>query len=338
MMFSTPSKHTSTWLRRFARPALGLALVLLGAAAQAQNYPSKKISFVIPWPAGGLNDMVGRVISSELQTSLGQAVIVENPVGAGGSIGTSKALQAPADGYTLLLSSQQDLVMAPLTFKSAQYTASDAKTVAMLGYSTYMLVVRPTLNVKTLPELVALLKASGDKPLSYCSPGIGSVYQLVAERMSRQLQTKALHVPYPGFPKCVADMMGGIVDFAVLPIGGPYPDFVTSGKLRGLAVLSDKPSARFPELPLASATKGFEGMNYSAWVAIHVNPAVPDAIVEQLNKAVIAALAKPEVRKIFAATGGTIYEPMTHQQAHAYYIKNAMQLDEMVRESGVPKQ
>lgn len=338
MMPSTPLKSPSSCLRRFARPVLGLAFLLLSVAVHAQNYPHKKISFVIPWPAGGLNDMVGRVISSELQTSLGQPVIVENLVGAGGSIGTTKALQAPADGHTLLLSSQQDLVMAPLTFKSAQYTPGDAKTVAMLGYSTYMLVVRPTLPVKTLPDLVALLKSSGDKPLSYCSPGIGSVFQLVVERMGRQLQTKALHVPYPGFPKCVTDMMGGIIDFAVFPIGGPYPDFVTSGKLRALAVLSDKPSARFPELPLASATKGFEGMNYSAWLAIHVNPAVPDAIVEQLNKAVLAALAKPDVRKIFAATGGSIYNPMTPQQAHAYYIKNAMQLDDMVRESGVAKQ
>lgn len=338
MMLSLPLQSHATRWRRFANPLLGLAFLLLSATAQAQNYPSKKISFMVPWPAGGLNDMVARIIGTELQTSLGQPVVVENLVGAGGSIGTSKALQAPADGYTLLLSAQQDLVMAPLTFKSAQYTPADAKTVAMLGYSTYMVVVRPTLPVKTLSELAALLKSSGDKPLSYCTPGIGSVYQLVVERMSRQLQAKALHVPYPGFPKCVTDMMGGVVDFAVLPIGGPYPDFVSSGKLRGLAVLSDKPSARFPELPLASATKGFEGMNYSAWLAVHVNPAVPDAIVEQLNKAVLAALAKPEVRKIFASTGGTIYDPMTPQQAHAYYIKNAMQLDEMVRESGVTKQ
>ncbi len=228
--------------------------------------------------------------------------------------------------------------MAPLTYKSAQYTPGDAKTVAMLGYSTYMLVVRPTLPVKTLPDLVALLKSSGDKPLSYCSPGIGSVFQLVVERMSRQLQTKALHVPYPGFPKCVSDMVGGVIDFAVLPIGGPFPEFVTSGKLRGLAVLSDKPSARFPDLPLASATKGFEGMNYSAWLAMHVNPAVPDAIVEQLNKAVMAALAKPDVRKVFASIGGSIYDPMTPQQAQAYYIKNAMQMDEMARASGLTKQ
>lgn len=333
-------KANSVKFCQLSTKVLLTACVALGlvAHAHAQNYPTKRLSMVVPWPAGGANDSAGRLIANDLQSSLGQPVIVENSVGAGGSIGTTKALKAPADGYTLLLSSQQDLVLGPFSYKSANFKADEAQTVALLGHSTYMVVARPSLPVQTLSDLVTLMKATNDKPLSYCTPGVGTIYQLIVDRMNTLLQTKNLQVPYPGFGQCLTDLVGGRIDFAVLPIAGPFPDFVETGKIRGLAVLSDKPNARFPKMPLANATKGLESMNFSAWMGVHVNSAVPAPIVEQLNKAVLAALAKPEVRKSIEATGASIFEPMTPQQAHAYYLNSAKLLGALAQAAGLSRQ
>ena len=327
-------KANASQMRKRAAPLVVLALLACSAVAQAQSYANKKISFVVPWPAGGATDVVARLLSNELQTSLGQPVIVENAVGAGGSIGTTKALKAPADGHTLLMSSQQDLVLSPFSYKSANFKHEDAQTIALVGYSSVMVVVRNSLPVQNLSELVALMKTNSEKPLSYCTPGAGTIYPLIVDRINNQVHTKNLQVPYPGFGQCLTDLVGGRIDFAVLPIAGPFPDFVESGKIRGLAVFSDKPNARFPKMPLANATKGFENMNISLWSAVHVSSAVPAPIVEQLSKAVSAALAKPEVRKSIEATGANVFEPMSAQQAHAFYLADVKTLAASAQSAG----
>ncbi len=324
--------------RQIITQLLLLACATVGFSAHAQNFPNKKISFMVPWPAGGATDVVARLLSNELQSSLGQPVIVENPVGAGGSIGTTKALKAPADGHTLLMSSQQDLVLAPFSYKSANFKHEDAQTIAMVGYTSVMVVVRNSLPAQTLSDLVTLMKAKTDKPLSYCTPGAGTIYPLIVERINSQLQTKNLQVPYPGFGQCLTDLAGERIDFAILPIAGPFPDFVESGKIRGLAVLSDKPNVRFPKMPLANATKGFENLNFSLWSAVHVSSAVPAPIVQQLSKAVLAALAKPEIRKSIEASGASLFEPMTVQQAHAYYLNDVKQLGALTQAAGFVQQ
>ena len=334
MSLITHLKANASQLRKRTAPVLLLALLAMGAAAQAQSYANKRISFIVPWPAGGATDVVARLLSNELQTSLGQTVTVENPVGAGGSIGTTKALKAPADGHTLLLSSQQDLVLSPFSYKSANYKHEDAQTVAMIGYTSVMVVVRNSLPAQTMSELVALMKTNSDKPLTYCTPGAGTIYPLIVERINSQLQTKNLQVPYPGFGQCLTDLVGERVDFAVLPIAGPFPDFIESGKIRGLILLSDKPNPRFPKVPLASSIKGLENVNFSLWSAVHVSSAVPAPIVEQLNKAVLAALAKPEVRKSIEATGASVFEPMSVQQAHSFYLNDVKVLGSLAKASG----
>lgn len=321
-------------------PALAL-IAALGACAgqaQAQSYPSKMITVIVPWPAGGATDVAARVIANELKASLGQNVIVENPAGAGGSLGTVKALNAPADGHTVLMSSQQDLVLAPLSYKSATFKADDAKTVAMVGRTSVMIVVRKDLPASTLAELVALMKSQTAKPLSYCTPGTGTIYPLIVERMNSLVQTRNLQVPYPGFGQCLNDIAGGVVDFAVVPIAGPFPGYVDNGSVRALAVLSDTPNPRVPKVPLANATRGFEGLTFSLWAAMHVHDKVPDAIVAQLNKAILAVLAKPEVRKTLEATGITVFEPMTPQQSHAYYLQDVRTLEALSRSVGITRQ
>lgn len=325
-------------LRPCAFLALLATLGLWAGAVHGQTYPSKMISMVVPWPAGGATDAVGRLIANELKTSLGQNVIVENPAGAGGSLGTSKALAAPADGHTLLVSSQQDVVLASMYYKSATYKPDDARTVAMVGHTSTMIVVRKDLAAQTLAELVALMKSQTAKPLSYCTPGLGTIYPMIVERMNTLTQTRNLQVPYPGFGQCLNDIAGGVVDFAVVPIAGPFPGYVDNGSVRALAVLSDKPNPRVPKVPLVGATRGLEGLTFSLWSAIHVNAKVPDAVVDQLNKAIVAALAKPEVRKTLEATGATLFEPMTPQQSHAYYLGDVQLLEALGRSVGATRQ
>lgn len=312
--------------------------VVIAGVAQAQTYPSKTISMIVPWPAGGATDAAGRLIANELKTSLGQNVIVENPAGAGGSLGTVKALNAPTDGHTLLMSSQQDVVLASLYYKSATYKPDDARTVAMVGHTSTMIVVRNDLQANTMAELVALMKSQSAKPLTYCTPGLGTIYPLIVERMNALVQTKNLQVPYPGFGQCLNDIAGNVVDFAIVPIAGPFPGYVDKGLVRALAVLSDKPNPRLAKVPLAGATKGLESLNFSLWSAIHVSAKVPDAIVDQLNKAVVAVLANPEVRKTLEATGATVFDAMTPQQAHAYYLKDVQLLESLAKSVGVTKQ
>jgi tripartite-type tricarboxylate transporter receptor subunit TctC len=253
------------------------------------------LTLAVAVPPGGALDFIARLLSREMSASLGQPIIVENNPGAGGTLGTNKAMKAPADGYTMMLSSPTEVILAPLNYNAAQYKAEDLRTIRIVGHTGLMVVVRKGLAAGNLAELVALMKANADKPLTFCSPGNGSLYHLVAEKLSATGGVKSVYVPYSGFPQCMTDLIGGNVDFAVLPLAGPFPGAVDSGGIRAIAMLSNVPSTRLPKVPLASATKGFEGFAFSVWSAVHVNGKVPDAVAELLNQHVNAALAKPEV-------------------------------------------
>jgi len=325
-----------TW-HDLTRSLLLPALALASSAAFAQAFPSKQINFVVPWPAGGPADVAARAVANELKASLGQNTIVENPAGAGGSIGTTKALAAPADGYTVIVSSQQELIMAPLVYKSAAYKPEDARGVALIGHTSLVLVTRKDLGVSSMAEFAALLRSS-PKPLSYCTPGLGTLYPVVVEKMSAMAKAKALHVPYPAFGACLNDIAGGTVDFAVVPIAGPFPGFVDNGAVKAIAVLSGTPSTRLPKVPLASATPGFENLQASVWAGFHVNAKTPDAVVDTLNKAIYAALAKPEVRGPIEAGGATVYPPMTPKQVNDFYLKDAHEIEVVAKGMGFTKQ
>lgn len=331
----TGNDGMNTW-RTLTRNALAL-LALAGGTVLAQTFSSKPITFVVPWPAGGPADLAARAVANELQTALGQATIVLNPAGAGGSIGTTKALAAPADGHTIIVSSQQELIMAPMVYKSAAYTPEDARAVALLGHTALMLVARKDLPAASMAEFAALMKAS-PKLLSYCTPGLGTLYPVVVEKMSALAQAKALHVPYPAMGQCLNDIAGGSVDFAVVPVAGPFPGYVDNGSIKAIALLSNTPSARLPKLPPVTATKGFESLTTSFWVGFHVSAKTPDAVVEVLNKAICAALAKPEVRGPIEAAGATIFPPMAPKQANDYYLKDAHEIEVLAMGMGFAKQ
>ena len=315
-----------------------LAPLAVAMPSVAQDFPTKTVTIQVPWPAGGATDVAARALAIDLKSQWPQqTVMVENTAGAGGSIGTTKVLAAPGDGHSILVSSQQEIVFAPLNYQSANYKPQDFKAVAMLAYAPMMMAVRKDLPVNSLADLAKRLQSKEGKPLSYCTPGVGTIYHMVIEQISANLNLLNTHVPYPGFGQCLNDMAGGNVDFALIPVAGPFPGFVEKGVIRGLAVFSSKPSPKLPNLPLANATKGFENYNFELWSAVHVSNKVPDAVVNKIHAAVMSSLSKPELRKSLEAPGATVYEPMSPQQAQEFILKDAEAMQKMARLVGVAK-
>ena len=325
-------------LRSISRRMVAAATMLVATVAAAQPFPSKPVSIIVAFPAGGGHDFVARLLARELGPSLGQAVVVENVAGAGGTIGINKAMKQPADGHTLMVTTVNETILGPLTFQSAQYRAEDLRTIAMAGRTGIALVARKDLPASNLAQFAALLRASASRPLTYCSPGLGTQYHLIGERIARLARASAQHVPYSGLSQCVNDLIGGsTVDFALVPIAGPFPGFIDNRSIKPIALVSAAPSARLPGVPLASATTGFEGLVFSAWVAVQVNGRVPEQAVELLRQHVVAALAKPEVRAAMEGSGSPVPAQDTLQQVQQAYLAEMRTYTAIAADMGLQK-
>ena len=295
----------------------------LAASVAAQTYPSKPVSMIVAFPAGGGSDVLGRAVGKGMAEVFGQPVIVENVVGVGGALGVLKAANAQPDGYTLLAGSPLELIYTPLGVAAAKNKPEDMRLAALVGYTPIAIAVRKDLPVNTLEEFVAFAKKA-DKPLSYGSTGMGSLYHLMAEKALQTAGARGLHAPYNGMAPYLKDLMGGVIDFAVVPLVGPVIGAIESGQIKALALASSQPLSRLPKLPLASATKGFEDYQFSIWIGIQASAKTPDAQVSAVHKAAYTALGNPDIRKIIETAGSTVAEPMTLAQLDAFYKKEAV--------------
>ena len=300
-----------------------VASLVLAASVAAQTYPSKPVSMIVAFPAGGGSDVLGRAVGKGMAEVLGQPVIVENVVGVGGALGVLKAANAQPDGYTLLAGSPLELIYTPLGVAAAKNKPEDMRLAALVGYTPIAIAVRKDLPVNTLEEFVAFAKKA-DKPLSYGSTGMGSLYHLMAEKALQTAGARGLHAPYNGMAPYLKDLMGGVIDFAVVPLVGPVIGAIESGQIKALALASSQPLARLPKLPLASATKGFEDYQFSIWIGIQTSVKTPDAQVSAVHKAAYTALGNPDIRKIIETAGSTVAEPMTLAQLDAFYKREAV--------------
>ena len=290
------------------RNLLGGLLVAVSTlgSAWAQNYPTKPISLIVPYPAGGPSDFFARKVQPDAAQRLGQPMIIENIGGAGGAIGMSKLINTPADGYTLSAGSPMELVLAPLAIQGVKYKPEDFKLVAQFTTTSTILAVRNSLNIKTVDELLAYARKNPDKPLSYGSVGPGSLYHLVGEKFSQLTKQQMLHVPYKGIAPLLTDLMGGQIDMAFLPLGGSIPQTILDGKIQGVAVTAKTPHPLFKQFPPMAAMKGLEAMDFDIWAGIQVHKNTPDHVVSALNKAFYAAVEVPETRKAFEANGNVV--------------------------------
>jgi tripartite-type tricarboxylate transporter receptor subunit TctC len=302
--------------------AVAIGAIALLPMASAQNFPNKPLTMIVAFPPGGGSDVLGRVVARGMQESLGQNVIVENVVGVGGALGVLKAANAAPDGYTILAGSPLELIYTPLGVAAAKNKPEDVRMAALVGHTPLTIAVRKDLPVNTLEEFVAYAKKA-DKPLSFGSTGVGSLYHLMSEKALQIAGAKGLHAPYNGLAPYLKDLMGGVIDFAVVPLVGPVLGAIDNGQIKALAIASSQSIARLPKLPPARETKGFEDFQFSIWIGVQAGAKTPEPLIAAIHKAVYSSLANPEIRKSIEGAGTVIAEPMSLSQLDSFYKKEA---------------
>ena len=290
----------------FKRRTLTLSAITLLTAALAplsvlaQAYPNKPIRLIVPFPAGGATDILARALSQKLGEKIGQAVVVENRPGAGGTIGADAASKSIADGYTLLLATSSTHSIGPAINPKIPYNAeTDFTPVAYVASSPNVVVVPNTLPVKTMREFIDYARKNPGK-LNYASSGNGTIVHLTTEYFKAQSETFILHIPYRGTALAIPDLVSGKIDvlFDSFVTGMPH---VKDGKLRALAVTSAKRSALAPDMPtVAEVLPGFESVT---WFGLYGPKAMPADVTAKVNQAVNAALADADVKERFARLG-----------------------------------
>jgi tripartite-type tricarboxylate transporter receptor subunit TctC len=276
------------------------ALAFAASQASAQNYPSRSITVVVPFPAGGSADTLARLIGAKLSESLGQAVVVENKPGAGGNLGTDAVAKAAPDGYTLLLT-PSSIAIAPALYAKLPFDPiKDFAPVTLVGSIPMVVVVYPEFPPKTLLELIALAKAKPGE-ISYASAGNGSTNHLAVELFKIKTGIDMLHVPYRGNPLAIVDVIAGRVPvfFDFVLTGLPH---VREGKVRALAVTGAHRSSVMPDVPTV-AEAGVPGFEASTWFGVYAPAGTKPAIVEKLNAEILAVLAMPAIRERLTGLG-----------------------------------
>lgn len=283
-----------------AAAAAGLATSM---AAFGQTYPSKVITFVVPFPPGGGPDLLARVLGEKLAPALGQPVVVENRPGAGGLIAAGQVAKSPPDGYTLLVTPSNTIMIAPhLMAKGAGGgvdVLKDFAPVILPGTTPTVLAVNPQLGVKTTAELAALAQKSAD--LAYASSGNGSAMHIAGELFKKAANVNMVHVPYKGAHPAVVAALGGEVKVIYMPLGG-IVQHIKSGKLVALGVAEKTRTPLMPDLPTLGE-QGFKGVEVNAWYGVLAPAATPPAVIARLNQEINTALQAPDVRARLTAGG-----------------------------------
>ena len=287
--------------------AAALALGTLSGLAAAQAWPSKPIRMIVNFPAGGVADVVARAVAPGLGEAIGQQLVIENRPGAGGNIGADAVAKAPADGYTLLMSSGGTISINPSLYSKMPFDpAKDLQPVAAAARVLVFLVMRPDLPPKDIKSFIDYARANPGK-LSYGSPGNGSSPHLAGEMFKSAAKLFAIHIPYRGAAPALTDLLGNQLDFMFDP--GIGLTHVRSGKLRLLAVGSPKRSPLFPEIPTLDEA-GLKGFDADSMFGFYAPAGVPQDIVTRLNREINRQLQTPAIRDRVAALGGEV-APMT---------------------------
>ena len=280
---------------------LSLFCVLLTGAAIAQTYPVKSVRMVVPFAAGaGSNDIMARLIAQKLTDALGQQFVVDNRPGASGIIGMEIVAKAPPDGYTVLMMSLTFSVNPSLFSKLPYDTVKDFVPVTMVASAPLMLVVHPSIPVKSVQEFIAYAKANPGK-LNFGSGGPGTTPHLAGEMIKTMAGVQMTHIPYKGGAPALTDLVGGQIQFMLENIPGTLP-FAKSGKLRALAVTDLKRSPLLPELPTLDES-GLKGFQIVGWNGLFVPAGTPQAIVNKLQSEVAKALMLADVKERLSVMG-----------------------------------
>ena len=302
---------------------LSLAFIVIACAsnASAQTYPVKPVSLVVPYPAGGVSDVIARIVSPALSKKLGEAVIVENIGGASGGIAAQKVLNSSADGYLVLQGSPNELILGPLANSAIKFKSEDFRLVQMIGLAQIAFLVRSDMPVKDVDSFLAFAKKSAQegKPLSYASVGPGSFYHLLGEQLSKETKIPMTHVPYKGAGPALQDLIGGQIDFFLAPYGKAYDELTKQGRVKILAMLNAKRLDGVKDYPAISESKGLKGFTYSIWTGYFVKKDTPEPIMQTLNKALAEVLEDPAVKSGLDANSLLIAKPLSLNELNKVY-------------------
>ena len=307
------------------------AVWMLGALpASAAGYPDHAIKMIVPFAAGGGTDVLARIIAQNLNSKWGQPVVVENQPGASGSIGTRAVMKAVPDGYTLLMASTGALMA--VSGGDASFDVNKVLTPIVIGAAPpYLLVVNPSLPVKTTADLVRLAK---EKPegLTFGSSGVGAASHLSGVLFASDAGIKLLHIPYKGTGPAVTDLLGGRIDMIFAP-GPVVQQFVQSGQLKALGVTDTKRSKFYPDVPTVAET-GVPGYESVGWFGLLAPANTPPEIVKQINEAIVAAMDTQEFRD-HLATLGAEPKPQTPEEFGRYINADVAKWSKLVKDNDV---
>jgi tripartite-type tricarboxylate transporter receptor subunit TctC len=271
-----------------------LTAACLAPAAMAQNYPAKSIRVVVPQAPGGGNDTIARMIGQKLTATLKQQIAIDNRPGAGGMIAAELVAKAPPDGYTLLLANVATMAIIPNVQKKPPYDAlRDFEPVSLIAQAPLLVVVHPSLPVKSMKELIALAKA---KPglLNYASNGVGSSTHLATELFAMLAGVKLVHVPYKGLAPALTDVLSGQVPLMFSSAVAMMPH-VKAGKLRALGMTGSRRAASQPDIPTVAEATGLKDYEAGSWYGLAAPAGTPRAIIELLNRETVAAMKAPDI-------------------------------------------
>ena len=283
------------------RKALFLLLAIFCGSAQAQSYPSRPVRIIVGFAAGGPSDIVARIVAQQLTDRLGRSVVVENRPGATGMIGAEVVAKAPPDGHALYLASQTTHAVAPYMYAKAPYDPiRDFTTVSLVAHNPLLCTTHPSLNVKSIKELIALAKARpGD--LNFATGGQGSSPHMSVELLKSMTGIKMVAIHYKGDGAAISDLLGGQVPIMFASIAGLLPHTKT-GKLRGIAVTGAKRSTIAPEFPTV-AESGLKGYEVVTWFGILATAGTPSEIVARLNTELVQMVTVPAVKEKITGLG-----------------------------------
>jgi tripartite-type tricarboxylate transporter receptor subunit TctC len=285
---------------RAIKIALAIVFGLMATAGFAQTYPSRPVRLILPYNPGGIVDFIGRTVARSLSDTLGQTVIAENKPGAGGIVGTTFVATAQNDGYTLLMMDPAIVINPTLQARVPYDLFKQLETISVVSSSPEVLIVSPTLNVKTFDEFVAYAKSHPGK-LNFASAGVGTTPHLAAEMFKQQAGVDAVHVPYKGIGASFIDMTSNKVQFAFSSITGALP-FTSDNRLLPLATTGEERTPVYPNLPTV-AEAGLKGFSVDLWLAVFAPVGIPANVKAKLNTALKEALNKPELKTAFATVG-----------------------------------
>ena len=308
-----------------------LSLILLCASVHAQTYPTKAIRLLVPQGAGGGNDTMARLIAQKLTVPLKQQVAVDNRPGAGGMIAADLASKAPPDGYTLLLANVATMAIIPNVQKKPPYDPlRDFEPISLLAQAPLLVVVHPSLPVKSMKDLIALAKA---KPglVNYASNGIGSSTHLATELFVMMAGIKLTHVPYKGLSPALTDVLSGQVPLMFSSAVAMLPH-VKTGRLRAIGITSAKRAASLPDIPTVAEAAGLKDYEAGSWYGLAAPAGTPRAIIDLLNRETVLAMKAPDVIERLNFEGVNA-APTTPEEFGAFIRKEYGRIGKVIRAS-----